>query len=123
MTNKAVQRQCRNCGYIWTISKLEAKEKTGQRRKISEGSGRLGATYGRRGKRAKKALIYEAAVAKNQRVIVNATCANCGTYGNYGTPISSNGLPVAGWYKNPEDESQYRYWDGSNWTEHYAPIS
>ena len=30
-------------------------------------------------------------------------------------------LPPADWYTDPEDESQYRYWDGSTWTEHRAP--
>jgi len=30
-------------------------------------------------------------------------------------------LPPADWYTDPEDESQYRYWDGSGWTEHRAP--
>ena len=29
--------------------------------------------------------------------------------------------PPADWYTDPEDESQYRYWDGSGWTEHRAP--
>lgn len=27
----------------------------------------------------------------------------------------------ADWYTDPDDESQYRYWDGSAWTEHRAP--
>lgn len=30
-------------------------------------------------------------------------------------------LPPADWYTDPEDESQYRYWDGSTWTDHRAP--
>ena len=30
-------------------------------------------------------------------------------------------LPPPDWYTDPEDESQYRYWDGSTWTEHRAP--
>ena len=30
-------------------------------------------------------------------------------------------LPPADWYTDPEDESKYRYWDGSAWTEHRAP--
>ncbi len=30
-------------------------------------------------------------------------------------------LPPADWYTDPEDESLYRYWDGSSWTEHRAP--
>lgn len=30
-------------------------------------------------------------------------------------------LPPADWYTDPEDESQYRYWDGATWTEHRAP--
>ncbi len=27
----------------------------------------------------------------------------------------------AGWHNDPNDASQYRYWDGAKWTEHYAP--
>lgn len=27
----------------------------------------------------------------------------------------------AAWYDDPEDPSQYRYWDGSQWTDHRAP--
>jgi thiol:disulfide interchange protein len=30
-------------------------------------------------------------------------------------------MPPAGWYPDPEDASQQRYWDGSTWTEHRAP--
>src|SRR4051812_27019284 len=30
-------------------------------------------------------------------------------------------LPPAGWYADPEDPSQQRYWDGSTWTEHRVP--
>ena len=30
-------------------------------------------------------------------------------------------LPPADWYTDPQDESQYRYWDGTAWTEHRAP--
>lgn len=30
--------------------------------------------------------------------------------------------PPAGWYKNPENESQWRWWDGSKWTDNTAPI-
>lgn len=29
--------------------------------------------------------------------------------------------PVAGWYPDPYDSSQQRYWDGSIWTGHTAP--
>ena len=29
--------------------------------------------------------------------------------------------PPADWYTDPEDDSQYRYWDGSSWTAHRAP--
>ncbi len=29
--------------------------------------------------------------------------------------------PPANWYTDPTDESQYRYWDGSAWTEYRAP--
>ena len=27
-------------------------------------------------------------------------------------------LPPSGWYPDPEDAPQMRYWDGSQWTEH-----
>ena len=29
--------------------------------------------------------------------------------------------PPAGWYADPEDPSQQRYWDGSAWTDHRVP--
>ena len=31
--------------------------------------------------------------------------------------------PVAGWYPNPEDSSQERYWDGANWTDEVRPLT
>jgi hypothetical protein len=27
----------------------------------------------------------------------------------------------AGWYRAPEGDGRQRYWDGTAWTEHYAP--
>lgn len=35
-------------------------------------------------------------------------------------PDVSN-LPPAGWYPDPEQSDQQRYWDGAQWTEHRAP--
>lgn len=32
----------------------------------------------------------------------------------------SNNDPAAGWYPDPDDATQQRYWDGSQWTEHRA---
>lgn len=29
--------------------------------------------------------------------------------------------PPAAWFPDPDDPTQYRYWDGSAWTEHRAP--
>jgi hypothetical protein len=29
--------------------------------------------------------------------------------------------PGAGWFVDPEDPTQYRYWDGTAWTEHRSP--
>jgi hypothetical protein len=31
--------------------------------------------------------------------------------------------PPAAWYVDPGDASQYRYWDGRQWTEHRAPVT
>lgn len=31
--------------------------------------------------------------------------------------------PQAGWYPDPEDATQQRYWDGEQWTEHRAPLA
>ncbi len=31
--------------------------------------------------------------------------------------------PPAGWYADPEDPSQQRYWDGSAWTAHRMPAA
>jgi hypothetical protein len=30
---------------------------------------------------------------------------------------------AAGWYPDPEGSEQQRYWDGQQWTEHYAPAN
>ncbi len=32
-------------------------------------------------------------------------------------------LPPADWYPDPEDPTQQRYWDGTQWTEHRAPAA
>jgi len=31
-------------------------------------------------------------------------------------------VPAAGWYADPWAPGTYRYWDGTHWTEHTAPI-
>ena len=31
--------------------------------------------------------------------------------------------PPAGWYPDPEDAAQVRYWDGQQWTDHRAPAN
>lgn len=36
-------------------------------------------------------------------------------------PVSDQSSAPPDWYPDPEDESQYRYWDGSAWTQHRAP--
>lgn len=36
--------------------------------------------------------------------------------------LTTNG-PPAGWYQNPEDASQTRWWDGGNWTQHITPVA
>jgi Protein of unknown function (DUF2510) len=32
-------------------------------------------------------------------------------------------LPPADWYPDPEHQGMQRYWDGTQWTEHRAPIA
>lgn len=32
-------------------------------------------------------------------------------------------LPVAGWYEDPQQAGEVRYWDGSRWTEDHAPAA
>ncbi len=118
-----VQRKCSQCGFQWAISKLEAKEKPGMQRKFSEGQGSFGTSFGRRKTRARKSMIYEAAVAKNQRVIANNTCAQCGTYGQYVDPsrVTQSSERKAAWYVDPNNTHQFRYWDGTRWTDDFAP--
>jgi len=35
--------------------------------------------------------------------------------------LSDQAIP-AGWYADPDDASQLRWWDGSIWTSHYSPL-
>ena len=35
----------------------------------------------------------------------------------------SQRAPAPGWYPDPGSSWHYRYWDGSTWTEHVAPVS
>jgi hypothetical protein len=37
------------------------------------------------------------------------------------TTPQGTGQTPAGWYPDPTGSGQQRYWDGSQWTEHYAP--
>ena len=30
-------------------------------------------------------------------------------------------LPPAGWFEDPQNPSQFRYWDGASWTNHFHP--
>ncbi len=36
--------------------------------------------------------------------------------------VSPEATPPADWYPDPENPSQLRYWDGTAWTEHRAPV-
>jgi hypothetical protein len=37
--------------------------------------------------------------------------------------MANTANPPADWYPDPEDPTQYRYWDGSRWTDHRAPAT
>ncbi|RZU66934.1 uncharacterized protein DUF2510 [Microterricola gilva] len=36
--------------------------------------------------------------------------------------MTTNGLPSAGWYADPQDAAQLRWWDGARWSDHTAPV-
>ncbi len=36
--------------------------------------------------------------------------------------MTTNGLPSAGWYADPQDAAQLRWWDGAQWSDHTAPV-
>jgi hypothetical protein len=37
-----------------------------------------------------------------------------------GSPVQPEALPIAGWYPDPAQRHQYRYWDGREWAPHVA---
>ncbi len=37
--------------------------------------------------------------------------------------MSENFAPPAGWYTDPQNAAQQRYWDGAGWTQHVAPYA
>src|SRR5204862_5549643 len=37
------------------------------------------------------------------------------------TPTLSPGTAPAGWHRDPHEQGQMRYWDGTQWTDHVAP--
>ena len=37
--------------------------------------------------------------------------------------MRDDGGPASGWYDDPDDPSQYRYWDGETWTAHRSAKS
>jgi hypothetical protein len=36
--------------------------------------------------------------------------------------MTTNGLPSAGWYADPQDAAQLRWWDGAGWSDHTTPV-
>jgi hypothetical protein len=37
-----------------------------------------------------------------------------------GSPVQPEALAIAGWYPDPAQRHQYRYWDGREWAPHVA---
>lgn len=112
MKNRFVTRGCTNCGFQWTISLFEAKEKMTAPRK------NWGMSVGTRKQRSREAEIYHTKAAINERIVANATCGNCGGVNTY----VEGDLPApSGWYESPSDSTQFQFWDGSNWTDAMSP--
>jgi len=74
-------------------------------------------------------LIYWFNIRKKLKAVEDAAAK-----GHYGrghmtysgwepTPLPSAyvGIPPPGWYPDSSDQSRYRWWDGTKWTEHTAP--
>jgi hypothetical protein len=38
-------------------------------------------------------------------------------------PQAASVVPAAGWHTDPEGSGKWRYWDGTNWTQHYTTPS
>ncbi len=67
------------------------------------------------------AIIYLTSI----RPRVNATKDASGSWPIHPSktaPLAVTNLPVAGWYADPESPSNFRWWDGRNWSESIAPI-
>jgi hypothetical protein len=141
MAGKDYTRVCNRCGGRWLLPKAFATEsaRSPGHVKALERNARL--MPGRGGG-------PQAAAARSllDRVMANAQCPHCGSsdYRQYKPgkeppddqvrsivgvrPGSTPGPPPpppsnvpAGWYPDPSSSVQ-RYWDGSTWTEHTAPL-
>ena len=38
-------------------------------------------------------------------------------------PTRASAGPAAGWYPDPERNDRHRYWNGTSWTTHVAPVA
>ena len=63
--------------------------------------------------------------AETQRTLREANAAAEGTLMTPAAPALSAAapapLPPSGWYEAPGDPTQFRYWDGLVWTDHFSP--
>jgi uncharacterized membrane protein YhaH (DUF805 family) len=61
-------------------------------------------------------------LARRQGAEITAQCAQRGDHVSGDQPVQPS-QPVVGWYPDPADATQIRYWDGSSWTTHVLPAT
>lgn len=52
---------------------------------------------------------------------IQSIANHCRDNGNYGKRATVSSQTPSGWYEDPQNPAQYRYWNGNEWTEDRAP--
>jgi Protein of unknown function (DUF2510) len=145
MAGKDYTRICSRCGGRWLLPKALAAEK-------SRSPGHVKSLETKARLMPGSFSLPQAVAARSllDRVMANAQCPHCGSsdYTQYkpgkepplNEPEAANAGQVSstapppppppppppnvpeGWYPDPNNSSVQRYWDGTTWTEHTAPL-